>query len=125
MRCRISIKGFVRMSVLFASSFELSYAVGRQRCDLVDCLTRIPHLHHSNFCLAMDWFGFGRRSNLPQPTPLQQQRSKQIESLKQSNQGIREIVRDQEYRLTITCPNGANLTLLLNLPANFPQDKPR
>lgn len=73
----------------------------------------------------MDWFGFGRRSNLPQPTPLQQQRSKQIETLKQLNSGIREIQRDAEYRLGISCPNGLNLSILLNLPPNFPQEKPR
>jgi len=73
----------------------------------------------------MDWFGFGRRSNLPQPTPLQQQRSKQIETLKQLNSGIREIQRDSEYRLGISCPNGLSLCIHLNLPPNFPQDKPR
>lgn len=73
----------------------------------------------------MDWFGFGRKSSLPQATPLQQQRSKQIETLKQSNQSIREIQRDLEYRLTIACSNGVSISLHLILPTNFPQDKPR
>ncbi|XP_030836135.1 vacuolar protein sorting-associated protein 37A isoform X1 [Strongylocentrotus purpuratus] len=73
----------------------------------------------------MSWFpGFGApKSNLPAVTPLQAQRSKQIDSLRALNPNVVELKRDEEYRVGFTC--GVNhVTFTISLPADFPQTKP-
>eukprot|EP00058_Branchiostoma_floridae_P026093 XP_002611583.1 hypothetical protein BRAFLDRAFT_117161 [Branchiostoma floridae] len=58
---------------------------------------------------------FGRskpQSNLPAPTALQQQRHKQIETLKTFNQNVCELRRDVEYRVTCSINN---VTISLNI----------
>ncbi|XP_071492192.1 vacuolar protein sorting-associated protein 37A-like [Diadema antillarum] len=70
------------------------------------------------------WFGFGApKSNLPSVTPLQAQRSKQIESLKNVNPNVVELKRDEEYRVTFTC-GGNHVAFAIYLPPEFPQAKP-
>ncbi|KAG8134681.1 hypothetical protein E2320_007772 [Naja naja] len=56
-------------------------------------------------------------------TSLQQQRQRQIESLRSAHAAIAEIQKDVEYRLPFTVNN---LTININilLPPQFPQDKP-
>ncbi|KAJ1215317.1 hypothetical protein NDU88_002926 [Pleurodeles waltl] len=56
-------------------------------------------------------------------TSLQQQRQRQIESLRASHSTLAEIQKDVEYRLPFTVNN---LTININilLPQNFPQEKP-
>lgn len=72
----------------------------------------------------MPWFGQGaKKSKLPGSTELQMQRTKQIESLRRGNLNVIETLRDVEYRLNIQTA-GNTLTLIINLPPQFPQDKP-
>ncbi|XP_045205161.1 vacuolar protein sorting-associated protein 37A-like [Mercenaria mercenaria] len=72
----------------------------------------------------MPWFGQGgKKGKLPGATELQVQRTKQIESLRRGNLNVIETLRDVEYRLTIQAA-GNSLTLIINLPPQFPQDKP-
>lgn len=70
------------------------------------------------------WFGFGApKSNLPAATPLQDLRSKQIESLRNLNPNVVELKRDEEYRVGFNC--GSNhVTFTIYLPPEFPQTKP-
>lgn len=71
----------------------------------------------------MSWlFSKGTRP-LPPLTSLQQQKQRQIDSLKAAHTSISEIQKDVEYRLPITVKN---LTININilLPQQFPQDKP-
>ncbi|XP_072041009.1 vacuolar protein sorting-associated protein 37A-like [Amphiura filiformis] len=72
----------------------------------------------------MSWlFGGSPKSNLPPITPLQEQRSKQIHSLRTLNPSIVELKRDEQYRLTLSA-GGNNIALIISLPPQFPQDKP-
>ncbi|XP_055895539.1 vacuolar protein sorting-associated protein 37A-like [Biomphalaria glabrata] len=64
---------------------------------------------------------FGGGKHKGQATNLQAQRAKQIESLKKL--GAHEILKDTEYRV-VTQQGGTNLTLQINLPAQFPSEKP-
>ncbi|XP_037238192.1 vacuolar protein sorting-associated protein 37A isoform X2 [Falco biarmicus] len=60
---------------------------------------------------------------LPARTSLQQQKQRQIESLRGAHASIAEIQKDVEYRLPFTVNN---LTININilLPPQFPQEKP-
>ncbi|XP_034628664.1 vacuolar protein sorting-associated protein 37A isoform X1 [Trachemys scripta elegans] len=60
---------------------------------------------------------------LPALTSLQQQKQRQIESLRSAHSAIAEIQKDVEYRLPFTVNN---LTININvlLPPQFPQEKP-
>ncbi|NP_001089334.1 vacuolar protein sorting 37 homolog A L homeolog [Xenopus laevis] len=73
----------------------------------------------------MSWLFPSSKSNRPlqQLTSLQQQKQRQIESLKACHSSIIEIQKDVEYRLPFTVKN---LTININilLPPQFPQDKP-
>lgn len=73
----------------------------------------------------MSWiFGSSKtsKSQLPPTTALQQQRLKQIESLRTFH-NITEVQRDVEYRVTL---NAGNSTVFLNitLPPQFPTERP-
>ncbi|XP_038057902.1 vacuolar protein sorting-associated protein 37A-like [Patiria miniata] len=73
----------------------------------------------------MSWLFGPSKSNLPPITPLQEQRSKQIESLKALNPNVVELKRDVEYRVTFSVGAGAtNIALHITLPPQFPQEKP-
>ncbi|XP_005100077.1 vacuolar protein sorting-associated protein 37A [Aplysia californica] len=65
-------------------------------------------------------FGGGKNKG-PSATNLQAQKSKQIESLRKV--GAIEIIRDVEYRVVVSQTN-TNLTIIINLPAQFPSEKP-
>ncbi|OCT96882.1 hypothetical protein XELAEV_18009099mg [Xenopus laevis] len=73
----------------------------------------------------MSWIFPSSKSPRPlqQLTSLQQQKQRQIESLKASHSSIAEIQKDVEYRLPFTVQN---LTININilLPPQFPQEKP-
>ncbi|XP_077984144.1 vacuolar protein sorting-associated protein 37A-like [Glandiceps talaboti] len=71
----------------------------------------------------MEWLFGNKKSNLPAATHLQQQRSKQIESLKRFNHNVTEIQRDVEYRVTTTT-GASTVSLNITLPPLFPQEKP-
>uniref|UniRef100_UPI00398F58CF vacuolar protein sorting-associated protein 37A n=1 Tax=Pristiophorus japonicus TaxID=55135 RepID=UPI00398F58CF len=61
--------------------------------------------------------------HLPPLTSLQQQRQRQIESVKASHSGVVEIQKDVEYRLPFTA-NNKTINLNILLPPQFPQEKP-
>ncbi|XP_048454473.1 vacuolar protein sorting-associated protein 37A-like [Rhincodon typus] len=61
--------------------------------------------------------------HLPPLTSLQQQRQRQIESVKSSHNSIVEIQKDVEYRLPFTV-NNKTINLNIFLPPQFPQEKP-
>ncbi|XP_053314815.1 vacuolar protein sorting-associated protein 37A [Spea bombifrons] len=73
----------------------------------------------------MSWLFSSSKGSRPLPplTSLQQQKQRQIESLKACHSSIAEIQKDVEYRLPITIKN---LTVSINilLPPQFPQEKP-
>ncbi|XP_029442970.1 vacuolar protein sorting-associated protein 37A isoform X2 [Rhinatrema bivittatum] len=73
----------------------------------------------------MNWFFPVSKSSGPLSplTTLQQQKQRQIDSLKASHSSIAEIQKDVEYRLPFTINN---LTVSINilLPPQFPQEKP-
>uniref|UniRef100_A0A8C5LUH7 VPS37A subunit of ESCRT-I n=1 Tax=Leptobrachium leishanense TaxID=445787 RepID=A0A8C5LUH7_9ANUR len=73
----------------------------------------------------MSWFFNPSKGSRPLAplTSLQQQRQRQIDSLKACHSSIAEIQKDVEYRLPITIKN---LTININilLPPQFPQEKP-
>ncbi|XP_032227927.2 vacuolar protein sorting-associated protein 37A isoform X1 [Nematostella vectensis] len=78
----------------------------------------------------MSWMNlFGSSSpnptsnELPAPTALQQQRSKQIETLRIFHHSVTEVQRDVEYRVTFTV-GSSTLFLNVTLPPQFPQEKP-
>ncbi|XP_057698791.1 vacuolar protein sorting-associated protein 37A isoform X2 [Corythoichthys intestinalis] len=54
---------------------------------------------------------------------LQQQRQRQIESLKAAHPSIAEIQKDVEYRIPFTV-NNSTITINILLPPQFPQEKP-
>ncbi|XP_030047301.1 vacuolar protein sorting-associated protein 37A isoform X2 [Microcaecilia unicolor] len=73
----------------------------------------------------MNWFFPVSKSSGPLSplTSLQQQKQRQIDSLKAAHSSITEIQKDVEYRLPFTINN---LTISINilLPPQFPQEKP-
>ncbi|XP_033632383.1 vacuolar protein sorting-associated protein 37A-like [Asterias rubens] len=74
----------------------------------------------------MSWFFSPSKSNLPPITPLQEQRSKQIESLRALNPNVVELKRDVDYRVTFSIGTGTtNIALHITLPPQFPQEKPQ
>ncbi|KAK3576424.1 hypothetical protein CHS0354_025185 [Potamilus streckersoni] len=70
----------------------------------------------------MPWFGM-KKSSLPPATNLQAQKIKQIETLRGGSLQVAETIRDVEYRVVFQIA-GSNLTLVVSLPPQFPQDKP-
>ncbi|KAJ8297793.1 hypothetical protein KUTeg_024324 [Tegillarca granosa] len=67
-------------------------------------------------------FGKTKGSN-PSQTNLQAHRAKQIDSLKRENLNPIETIPNTEYRVTFLCNNN-NITLVISLPPQFPQDPP-
>ncbi|KAL4640557.1 vacuolar protein sorting-associated protein 37A [Arapaima gigas] len=73
----------------------------------------------------MNWiFPLSKGSaGLPPLTSLQQQRQRQIESLKAAHPTIAEIQKDVEYRIPFTV-NNTTISVNILLPPQFPQEKP-
>ncbi|XP_064418738.1 vacuolar protein sorting-associated protein 37A isoform X1 [Latimeria chalumnae] len=73
----------------------------------------------------MNWiFPLSKGSGpLPPLTTLQQQRQRQIESLRVAHSNIAEIQKDVEYRLPFTV-NNTTININILLPPQFPQEKP-
>ncbi|EDV24498.1 uncharacterized protein TRIADDRAFT_56353 [Trichoplax adhaerens] len=61
---------------------------------------------------------------IPPITALQQQRQKQIDSLFQYNYNVTETVKSQEFRIVASSTNNATYYLNINLPPQFPDEKP-
>uniref|UniRef100_A0AAQ4PM17 VPS37A subunit of ESCRT-I n=1 Tax=Gasterosteus aculeatus aculeatus TaxID=481459 RepID=A0AAQ4PM17_GASAC len=60
---------------------------------------------------------------LPPLSSLQQQRQRQIESLKAAHPSLAEIQKDVEYRIPFTV-NNSTISVNILLPPQFPQEKP-
>ncbi|KAM4604124.1 vacuolar protein sorting-associated protein 37A isoform 1-T3 [Polymixia lowei] len=60
---------------------------------------------------------------LPPLNSLQQQRQRQIESLKAAHSSLAEIQKDVEYRIPLTVSN-STISVNILLPPQFPQEKP-
>ncbi|XP_028657885.1 vacuolar protein sorting-associated protein 37A [Erpetoichthys calabaricus] len=73
----------------------------------------------------MSWIFSTSKSSGPLPplTTLQQQRQRQIESLKAAHSTLAEIHKDVEYRIPFTV-NNTTININILLPPQFPQDKP-
>ncbi|KAM9856538.1 vacuolar protein sorting-associated protein 37A isoform 1-T1 [Aulostomus maculatus] len=73
----------------------------------------------------MNWlFPLSKGSGpLPPLNSLQQQRQRQIESLKAAHPSLAEIQKDVEYRIPFTV-NNSTITVNILLPPQFPQEKP-
>ncbi|MGH0140531.1 UNVERIFIED_CONTAM: hypothetical protein FKN15_076466 [Acipenser sinensis] len=73
----------------------------------------------------MNWiFPLSKGSgSLPPLTSLQQQRQRQIESLKTAHSSLAEIQKDVEYRIPFTV-NNTTISINILLPPQFPQEKP-
>ncbi|XP_056136163.1 vacuolar protein sorting-associated protein 37A [Lampris incognitus] len=74
----------------------------------------------------MNWlFPLSSKSSGPLPpvNSLQQQRQRQIESLKAAHASLAEIQRDVEYRIPFTV-NNSTISVNVLLPPQFPQEKP-
>lgn len=73
----------------------------------------------------MNWlFPLSKGSGpLPPINSLQQQRQRQIESLKAAHPSLAEIQKDVEYRIPFTV-NNSTITVNVLLPPQFPQEKP-
>ncbi|KAK1175937.1 vacuolar protein sorting-associated protein 37A-like isoform X1 [Acipenser oxyrinchus oxyrinchus] len=73
----------------------------------------------------MNWiFPLSKGSGpLPPLTSLQQQRQRQIESLKTAHSSLAEIQKDVEYRIPFTV-NNTTISINILLPPQFPQEKP-
>ncbi|MBN3317337.1 VP37A protein, partial [Atractosteus spatula] len=73
----------------------------------------------------MNWiFPLSKGSGpLPPLNSLQQQRQRQIESLKAAHSNLAEIQKDVEYRIPFTV-NNTTISLNILLPPQFPQEKP-
>lgn len=69
-----------------------------------------------------NWLSRPQKSNIPEPTALQALRSRQIEQLKSIDGRVTEIIRDQEYRVTVDEKSG--LYLKISLPPQFPEERP-
>ncbi|XP_058497517.1 vacuolar protein sorting-associated protein 37A isoform X1 [Solea solea] len=73
----------------------------------------------------MNWlFPLSKGSGpLPQLSSLQQQRQRQIDSLKAAHHSLAEIQKDVEYRIPFTV-NNSTISVNILLPPQFPQEKP-
>ncbi|XP_061577830.1 vacuolar protein sorting-associated protein 37A isoform X2 [Cololabis saira] len=72
----------------------------------------------------MNWFFPPKGSGaLPALNSLQQQRQRQIESLKAAHPSLAEIQKDVEYRIPFTI-NNSTISVNILLPPQFPQEKP-
>lgn len=73
----------------------------------------------------MNWlFPLSKGSGpLPPLNSLQQQRQRQIESLKAAHPSLAEIQKDVEYRIPVTV-NNSTININILLPPQFPQEKP-
>ncbi|KAK2919193.1 vacuolar protein sorting-associated protein 37A [Channa argus] len=73
----------------------------------------------------MNWFFPVSKGSglLPPLNSLQQQRQRQIESLKAAHPSLTEIQKDVEYRIPFTV-NNSTISVNIVLPTQFPQDKP-
>uniref|UniRef100_A0A1A7WJZ7 Vacuolar protein sorting 37A n=1 Tax=Iconisemion striatum TaxID=60296 RepID=A0A1A7WJZ7_9TELE len=73
----------------------------------------------------MNWFFSQSKGSGPLPplNSLQQQRQRQIESLKAAHPSLAEIQKDVEYRIPFTI-NNSTITVNILLPPQFPQEKP-
>ncbi|XP_013868970.1 vacuolar protein sorting-associated protein 37A isoform X1 [Austrofundulus limnaeus] len=72
----------------------------------------------------MNWFFPQSKGSGPLPlNSLQQQRQRQIESLKAAHPSLAEIQKDVEYRIPFTI-NNSTISVNILLPLQFPQDKP-
>lgn len=76
----------------------------------------------------MNWlFPLSSKGSGPIPPPplssLQQQRQRQIDSLKAAHPSLAEIQKDVEYRIPFTV-NSSTISLNVLLPPQFPQEKP-
>ncbi|CAL8329122.1 unnamed protein product [Merluccius merluccius] len=72
----------------------------------------------------MNWlFSSGKGSALPALSGLQQQRQRQIESLRAAHSSLTEIQKDVEYRIPFTV-NNSTISVNILLPPQFPQEKP-
>lgn len=73
----------------------------------------------------MNWiFPLSKGSGpIPPPNSLQQQRQRQIDSLKTAHSSIAEIQKDVEYRIPLTV-NNSTISVNILLPPQFPQEKP-
>uniref|UniRef100_A0A667X9P4 VPS37A subunit of ESCRT-I n=1 Tax=Myripristis murdjan TaxID=586833 RepID=A0A667X9P4_9TELE len=73
----------------------------------------------------MNWlFPLSKGSGpLPPLNSLQQQRQRQIESLKAAHSSLAEIQKDVEYRIPFTV-NNSTISVNILLPPQFPQEKP-
>ncbi|XP_065063610.1 vacuolar protein sorting-associated protein 37A-like [Rhopilema esculentum] len=65
----------------------------------------------------------GDSSRIPGPTPLQQQRIKQVESLRNFNQNVVEEEWDKKYSIEFSS-GGQIFKLFVTLPPQFPNEKP-
>ncbi|PIK57774.1 putative vacuolar protein sorting-associated protein 37A [Apostichopus japonicus] len=78
--------------------------------------------------MAASWLSYLTKdqtssSGLPPVTALQEQRGKQITSLRNLNPNVVEIKVQAEYRISIT-QQGHNIAIHIILPPQFPQEKP-
>lgn len=72
----------------------------------------------------MNWlFPLSKGSGPPPLNSLQQQRQRQIESLKVAHPSLAEIQKDVEYRIPFTV-NNSTISVNILLPPQFPQEKP-
>lgn len=73
----------------------------------------------------MSWFFSSSKGSGPLPAlnSLQQQRQRQIESLKAAHPSLAEIQKDVEYRIPFTI-NNSTISVNILLPSQFPQEKP-
>ncbi|CAL8270247.1 vacuolar protein sorting-associated protein 37A [Gadus morhua] len=73
----------------------------------------------------MNWlFSSGKGSGaMPALSGLQQQRQRQIESLRTAHSSLTEIQKDVEYRIPFTV-NNSTISVNILLPPQFPQEKP-
>lgn len=73
----------------------------------------------------MNWFFPSSKGSGPLPpvNSLQQQRQRQIESLKAAHSSLTEIQKDVEYRIPFTV-NNSTISVNILLPPQFPQEKP-
>ncbi|XP_037546251.1 vacuolar protein sorting-associated protein 37A isoform X2 [Nematolebias whitei] len=72
----------------------------------------------------MNWFFPQSKGSGPLPlNSLQQQKQRQIESLKAAHPSLAEIQKDVEYRIPFTV-NNSTISVNVLLPLQFPQDKP-
>ncbi|XP_067114387.1 vacuolar protein sorting-associated protein 37A [Osmerus mordax] len=73
----------------------------------------------------MNWLFSSSKGSGPSPpiNSLQQQRQRQIESLKTAHSSLTEIQKDVEYRIPFTV-NNSTISVNILLPPQFPQEKP-